>query len=646
MTTPTTTSPSQADPAPAASLLDRLHGPADVRRLPPTELPQLAAELRAEILTVVSRQGGHLASNLGAVELTIALLRTFDPARDAVIWDTGHQTYAWKLLTGRRDLFQQLRGTGGACGFQNRTESPHDAFGAGHAGTAISAALGFAAARDRDGGPGRVVAVVGDGALGCGTSLEGLNSISETTRDFVLVVNDNKMSIARNVGAIARNLNRLIANERYNRLKARLRHGLAKLPGIGPHLHAAIHKLESAVKSLLVPGVLFEQLGLRYIGPIDGHDLGQLLRTFEAVATLREPLVIHVLTSKGYGYPKAEDAPESYHGVGRFDPADGIGEGSSEGFSHHLGRTLEALVEKDPKILAITAGMCSGTGLKPLRERHPVNLVDVGIAEEHAVVFAAGLAAAGHRPVVAIYASFMQRAMDYVFHDVCLQNLPVIFCLDRAGVVEDGPTHHGIHDLGFWRSLPNLAVLQPADGAEFEEMLRAALARGRPAVLRYPRGSAAPLAVPKRTPLEWGRAETLRDGTDVAIWAAGRETVTALAVADRLAAHGLSVAVVNVRFLIPFDEALFRLQAAAMPVVTLENHVLSGGLADCAGRCLAAMPAHRGALHRGWPLEVLAWGAESELRQHHRLDVASLTEDILRLWEKANVEHRTSNAER
>ncbi|MFA4943530.1 MAG: 1-deoxy-D-xylulose-5-phosphate synthase [Lentisphaeria bacterium] len=612
-------------------LLDQVQTPAAVRELPAADLPRLAAEIRAELLATVAAHGGHLASNLGAVELTLALLRAFDPSHDVVIWDTGHQSYAWKLLTGRRELFHRLRQTDGCCGFTLRQESPADPFGAGHAGTAISAALGFAAARDRQGASHRVVAVVGDGALGCGPSLEGLNNIVETTRDFILVVNDNKMSIARNVGAIARHLNRLIADKGYNRLKTTMRRGLSALPVVGGALYRLIHHTEAAAKRVVLGSgavSLFEGLGLRYIGPIDGHDLPRLAATFEAVRNLDGPIVVHVLTEKGHGYPPAEEAPEQFHGVGPFDPEGALPAASAPSFAAHLGGWLARECPADHRLLAITAGMTSGTGLAALRERCPGQLIDVGIAEEHAVVFAAGLAAAGFRPVVAIYASFMQRAMDYVFHDVCLQNLPVVFCLDRAGIVEDGPTHHGIHDLGFWLHLPNLAVLQPADGPELEAMLAALRHHDGPALLRYPRGTAAPLPVPHREPLHWGKAEILRTGPDLAIWASGRETATALEVAQALADRGVAATVVNPRFLTPFDAALLRAHAEAMPVVTLENHVLPGGLASRADAALARAPRHRGLLHLGWPTTVLPWGAEAEIRRQAELDPPAITRRI------------------
>jgi 1-deoxy-D-xylulose-5-phosphate synthase len=619
-------------------LLDSLQTPADLRRIPADRLPELAAEIRREMLAVVSQTGGHLASNLGMVELTIALLRTFDLEKDQFVWDTGHQSYVYKLLTGRRELFQKLRQDDGCCGFLQREESRYDVFGAGHAGTAISAALGVAAARDRLGGKGQVVAVVGDGALGCGVSLEGLNSIIETTDDFILVLNDNKMSIAPNVGAISRCLNRIISGRSYNRFKMSLKSLVLRIPFVGRHLRSGIRSLEEATKSMLVPGVLFEELGLRYIGPLDGHDIPDLLKTLAAVRRLqpqRKPIVLHVLTEKGHGYPYAEQEPEVFHGTSKFDLQTGKATGKkasgeqslSVSFSQSLGTSLEKMMACDKQVVAVTAGMCQGTGLQGIKEKYPDRFFDVGIAEEHAVVFAAGMATAGFKPVVAIYATFMQRAMDYVFHDVCLQNLPVIFCLDRAGAVSDGPTHHGIHDLAFWRSVPGLCVLQPADSLEQEQMLAMLLERGQPAILRYPRGAGANLPVPKRPPLVWGRAAILREGRDVAIWGLGREALTALQVAECLASQGIQACVVNPRFVNPMDAELLRLQAGRLPLVVLEDHCVEGGFASSVAEALAGMDGVR-LLKRGWPREIVPWGSQEGLRRKFGLTVSQLTGEI------------------
>ncbi|NOY81773.1 MAG: 1-deoxy-D-xylulose-5-phosphate synthase [Kiritimatiellaeota bacterium] len=618
-------------------LLDRVRSPADLRGMSLDELGDLASEIRAELLRLVGRHGGHLAPNLGVVELTIALLRVFDPPTDTIILDTGHQGYVYKLLTGRRQLMESLRCDDGCCGFLHRRESPYDAFGAGHAGTAISAALGFAAARDRRDEPDRkVVAVVGDGAAGCGVAFEGLNSIIETTADFILILNDNRMSIAPNVGALSKYLTRIISGGLYNRFKRKLRSFVLRIPRVGPSLRRVIHRVEEVVKGLLLPPTLFEKLGLRYIGPLDGHDLASLIHTFEAVHELRQPLVIHVITRKGQGYPPAEASPEDYHGisagtcvVGKATRAPGDENGAAPmgTFSEAFGEALARRMARDAKVLAITAGMCSGTGLRGIRQQRPERLFDVGIAEEHAAVFAAGLAAAGFLPVVAIYATFMQRAVDYVFHDVCLQELPVVFCLDRAGIVPDGPTHHGIQDIGMWRSLPNLAVLQPADGPELKQMLNLLLDRGAPAILRYPKASATPLAVPRRAPLEWGRAEVLREGTDVSIWALGRESVSALEVADRLEAVGVKARVVNARFIDPLDVDLLENCARAGPVVTLEDHCVRGGLGTALAEAAAgSFPLNL--LRRGWPPRVVLWGTVAGIRRRYGLQPDRLAEDI------------------
>lgn len=617
-------------------LLSRIGGPKAVRQMDEGQLPALAAELRQRILQVVSRRGGHLASNLGSVELTVALLHCFDLAEDAVVWDTGHQAYSYKLLTGRNELFEQLRAEGGCSGFLHRQESVYDHFGAGHAGTAISAALGFAAVRDHREGRGRVIAVVGDGALGSGVALEGLNSIIETTDDFILILNDNRMSIAPNVGAISQYLNRTISGLKYRKLRRLTSEVVDAIPVVGQGLRRWFRRVMMAAKGLLTPGAVFEELGLTYFGPLDGHDLQELTRTFSAVRSLRKPLVLHVLTEKGRGYPHAEKAPELYHGMGEFDlesgqalvPPEPAPEPPPRTFSAHLGDALERIMAKDHSVVAITAGMCHGTGLAAVRKRFPERLYDVGIAEEHAVVFAAGMAAAGMKPVVAIYATFMHRAFDYVYHDVLLQNLPVVFCLDRAGVVDDGPTHHGILDLSWWRGLPELSVLQPADAPMLETMLGERLAAGAPAVIRYPKSLATPLefegGVPSYRP---GRAAVLRKGDNVALWALGREVNTAFQVADMLAGQGVEATVVDVRSVVPLDEQCLLEHARQMPIVTIEDHVCEAGLGAMVAEALAGEGGVR-LLQRGWPREPVACGTCAGLRRTHRLDTESLAEDI------------------
>lgn len=615
-------------------LLAGIKSPADLQSLPAERLPELAAELRQRILSVVSRNGGHLASNLGTVELTVALLRVFGTDRDALIWDTGHQAYSFKLLTGRNELFDSLRQDDGCGAFLSPRESRYDLFGAGHAGTAISAALGFAAARDRNQREGHVVAIAGDGALGSGVALEGLNSIIETTDNFILVLNDNRMSIAPNVGALSQYLNRTISGQRYLRVRRTVADALEAIPVFGRRLHKWFRRVLLAAKGLLTPGAVFEELGLSYIGPLDGHDIPELIRTLKAVRRFQRPVVVHVLTEKGHGYPRAVQAPETFHGMGRFDPESGEPDVTpaseqprAKTFSSHLGDTLCSLMERDSAIVAITAGMCHGTGLTAVRNRFPERFFDVGIAEEHAVVFAAGLAAAGMKPVVAIYATFMQRAYDYVFHDVVLQNLPVMFCLDRAGVVEDGPTHHGIHDLSLWTGLHGLDVLQPADAPMMTAMLDAQIQAGRPTILRYPKANAEALSVNAIPNYEIGRAAVLRDGGDVAIWAVGREVEAALTVARNLEIAGINCTLVDVRSIRPLDARALRDHAGRMPVVTLENHCATTGFALCAKLVLASVPGAR-LLVRGWPDQAIPGGTEKGIREKYRMTPEALAEDI------------------
>ncbi len=624
------------------SLLETIHAPPDLQSLTLAQLQTLASEIRDELLSVVSANGGHLASNLGAVELTIALLRVFGGPADSIVWDTGHQTYPYKLLTGRRELFKNLRQYQGCCGFLSRDESKFDIFGAGHAGTAISAATGLAVARERQNREGRVVAVVGDGALGCGVSLEGLNSVIEATNRLIVVLNDNKMSISPNVGALSHYLNRIISDHRYNRMKGVVSRTIGRIPMVGGWLHRLIHRFQEGAKGILLDGVFFEELGFRYIGPLNGHSIEELIGTFERLKPLdSQPLLIHVLTEKGHGYKPAENDPASYHGLGRFDPETGRPvkgatadrKAAPVSFGESLGQNLCRMLEQDPRLVAITAGMCDGTGLGVVRKKYPQRFFDVGIAEEHAVVFAAGMATQGVVPIVAIYASFMQRALDYAFHDVALQKLPVIFCLDRAGVVPDGPTHHGIHDLGFWRAVPGIAVVQPANGSELREMLQWAVAAAKPCVIRYPKcdDCDGQPAQPLSAPLRPGKAETVRTGENLAIWCLGRETVTGLETAAILADNGIQATVVNTRFIQPFDSALLIEQAQTMPIVTIEDHSLGGGLGDLANGELANLPEAR-TRNFGWPRhQFVPWGDVSDLRRQFGLNPEHIAQEIMTL---------------
>ena len=612
-------------------ILDKIKSPRDLKQLNSEEREKLASEIRVELLDVISRNGGHLAPNLGVVELTIALHTAFNMPEDKIIWDVSHQGYTHKLLTGRKEFFRTLRQDDGCCGFLTRDESEYDSFGAGHAGTAISAALGFAAARDARNGKEKIVAVVGDGSLNCGITLEGLNNVSETTRDFIVVLNDNKMSISKNVGAMAQYLNRIITGKGYNRFKIFMRELVRKIPVFGERMVRRIRRLEEATKSIFVHGVIFEELGFRYIGPVDGHNTEELIRIMEVVKGFDQPALVHVVTEKGHGYKFAEDSPERFHGLSCFDPDTGASINSKEPatFSSIFGETACELAENNDKIVAITAAMSSGTGLSRFAELFPKRFFDVGIAEEHAVVFAAGFATQGFRPIVAMYATFMQRALDYVLHDICLQNLPVILCLDRAGAVDDGPTHHGIYDLAFFRTLPNMVVMQPRNGDELRAMLHKASTMNCPVTIRYPRaacGTYTPDSPPEK--IETGRAELLKKGAGIAIWALGSECATALAVSELLEKEGVSTTVVNTRFIKPFDFSLLEEQARSMPIATIEDSVISGGLAATVDQILADRT-HKALMHFGWKDEIIPHGTVAGIREKFNLTPEKISSGIL-----------------
>lgn len=612
------------------SKLEKINNPSDLKSLSPEELNILAEEIRELIIEVVSANGGHLAPNLGAVELTLALHKVFDSPKDKILWDVGHQTYAHKIICGRKDFFKTLRKYKGCSGFPSPEESEHDPFIGGHAGTALSAALAFAVTRDKKKTNENVVVVIGDGSLTCGSTLEALNNISSTTNSLIIILNDNKMSISQNVGAISRSLNRLISTQGYNRLKALARNAVLKLPGVGKQIVKAIGRLEEAIKSVIVPGVFFEELGIRYVGPIDGHDIQEMERTFEAVKNFEKPVIVHLITEKGKGYCHAEKMPEKFHGLSAFDPVSGerIQNGNSaETFSSVFGSELCSMAENKEDIIAITAAMKSGTGLANFAEKFPDRFYDVGIAEEHALIFAAGLAKAGYRPFVAIYATFLQRALDYIYHDICLQNLPVIICVDRAGIVEDGPTHHGIYDLSFLRSLPNISILCPKDDCELRKMLNAAYNVGSPCVIRYTRSEAGNFgSCPK---VEWGNAQILREGTDISIWGCGRESLTAMQVSDLLSKKGISSSVINPRFLKPFDKELLSKEAQKKLLISIENNAQSGGLRSAllenlSERSIAEF------IHFSLPDIVIEHGDPQEIRKNYGLTPEQICENILK----------------
>ena len=610
-------------------ILDRIQSPADIKKIDSGQLPQLCGELREEIVEAVSRNGGHLAPNLGVVELTVALHRVFDLPKDKIIWDVGHQTYAHKLLTGRRDRFSTIRRYGGLSGFPSPAESEYDPFVSGHAGTSVSAALGFEAANESRHQNGHVVAVVGDGSLICGLSMEALNNVRSTCKNLIIVINDNKMSISRSVGAIPNYLNRIITGSSYNRFKAFAKMALKKLPA-SSEIIGGIQKIEGAAKSLFVPGIFFEELGLRYIGPVNGHKLPDLIETFRRIREFNRPVIVHVITEKGAGCEFAQKHPEKFHGVSGFDPKTGAFAKKSPqlNFSGKFGETLCRLAEKHPEITGITAAMRSGTGMTAFSERFPDRFYDVGIAEGHALTFAAGLAANGLRPVVSIYATFLQRALDSLYHDICLQKLPVIICADRAGVVEDGPTHHGLYDESFALAMPDLCIMAPKNENELAEMLELGYALKAPVMIRYPRGSSGLNDLPC-SQLEKGRAEVVREGNDLAFWAVGTEVKTALETADILMERdNISCRVVNVRFLKPLDTELLRQDAQKMPLVTFENTLSGTGLDTLADRLLISGK-HCGVLHFAWPAdETIPHGSNAELRARFGLTAEAAAQTI------------------
>ena len=561
--------------------LASIASPSDLQQLEIEQLPGLAAEIRQFLLETVSETGGHLGSNLGAVELTLALHYCFNTPKDKIIWDVGHQAYTHKILTGRRDRFHTQRQYKGVSGFPKRSESIHDAFGVGHASTSISAGLGMAVAADLDHDPSRVIAVIGDGSMTGGIAFEGLNQSGHLKKNLIVVMNDNEMSISKNVGAFSAFISRKLNNRHYRDLKKEMKELFSNIPSFGKDILKFARRAENSLKGFLTPGALFEALGFDYIGPIDGHDLPNLIEVFRSAREIEGPLLIHVMTTKGKGYLPAETKPDKFHGVSSFNLDTGTAQKkpSAASYTDYFGRTLCELAQSNDKIVAITAAMPDGTGLTPFAERFPTRFFDVGIAEQHAVCFAAGLAANGYRPVVAIYSSFMQRAYDQVFHDVCLQNLPVTIAMDRGGLVgDDGPTHHGVFDYSFIRHLPGIVCMAPKDEAELRDMLATALTHPGPVALRYPRGAGQGVpcdATP--TPLPIGVAERLREGNDLTIIAIGHPVAAALLAAETVSDLGISCGVINARFVKPLDSQMILAAAAYGPIITVEENVLQGG---------------------------------------------------------------------
>ncbi len=617
--------------------LQRINGPQDLRDLSSAELAELAQEIREVIIATTAEHGGHLASNLGVVELTLGLHLCFDSPRDKIVWDVGHQCYAHKLLTGRRTKFDTLRQAGGLSGYVNPEESEHDQFAAGHGSTALSAALGFAQARDLAGRHERVVAVVGDGALQGGMALEALNQAGDLRADLVVVLNDNEMSISRNVGALANYLSRLRSDPHYLRARDEFSQMMHRTP-LGEAMLEAVEWVKDGVKRLMLPGMLFEDLGLTYLGPVDGHDVAEVRDVLEHAKNVSGPVVVHVLTKKGKGYAPAEKRPCKWHGASPFEAGTGEARQPVNGRSY-TEAFAEAVVElgaRDDRVVGITAAMADGTGMERFASRFPTRCWDVGMCEQHAVTFAGGLAKAGLRPVVAIYSTFLQRAYDQILHDVCLQNLPVILALDRAGLVgDDGPTHHGVFDLAYLRHMPNMTIMAPAHPSEIAPALACALAHGGPVGVRYPRGLG-PERVPTQEAHEWGRGALVRDGQDVTVLALGSMVAPALAAADALEAEGLSVAVVNCRFAKPLDEGLILEHALqAGRVITAEEGVLAGGFGSAVLELLRSRGVPQIEVSRlGIPDQFIEHGDASVLRANLGLDAAGIAAEARRLTQR------------
>ena len=622
-------------------LLDTIQDPAAVKSFAPEQLPQLAQEIRDEIIAVTAQNGGHVGPNLGVVELTIALHRVFDSRVDRFVFDVSHQGYAHKLLTGRGGaFFRRLRQTGGASGFLSRQESAHDAYGAGHAGTALSAALGMAAARDLKGTGEHIVAVCGDAAFSCGITMEALNNVAGSAKRLIVILNDNEWSIARNVGAMSHYLNRLSTSPTYNKIHHDLEKFFTGLPH-GHDMHRLWVKWKRETKDFFVGSSLFENFALRYLGPIDGHNLGELVKNLEFARQCDGPILLHVLTKKGHGLEAARNHPEKFHGLGAFDPATGESRkpapGTPPAYQDVFGQAIVRQARADPRVVGITAAMPSGTGLSRLAAELPRQFFDVGIAEEHAVLFAAGLAAQGLRPVCAIYSTFLQRAVDPIIHDIALQNLPVTFCLDRAGLSpNDGPTHHGLFDLAYLRSVPGATVMQPKDEDELADMLETCLKLDGPAFLRYPRGAGVGVKLKEQpAALPVGYAEVLREGSNIVIWALGPMVQEAMRLADRLAAEEhISVGVVNARFVKPLDRTLLLSQAAVVPLlVTMEDHALAGGFGSAVLEALQDADCPAAVERIGWPDRFIEHGSSVDiLRAAHGLSPDAIYRRVLDRW--------------
>ncbi len=612
-------------------LLDKVNSPQDLKAFSTDQLRQLAGEIRQEIISTTSCRGGHLASSLGAVELILAIHYVFNSPNDKIVFDVGHQAYAHKLITGRRHDFKTLRTLGGLAGFPNREESAFDCFTTGHASTSISAIAGLACARDLADERFKTIALIGDGSMTGGLAFEALNHVGHMGKDLIVVLNDNEMAISKSVGALSLYLSRLITASSYNRFKGDVEYILKRIPAVGSKLFETAKRLQKSAASLLKPGSLFFFFWFKYVGAVDGHDFGILIETLQKIAAFRIPILFHVLTKKGKGYEYAEAEPSSFHGIHAFRIETGEPlppQSDSHNCPHYsevFGEHIVEIAEKNPKTVAITAAMTEGTGLKKFAEKFPGRFFDVGIAEQHAVTFAAGLACGGFRPVVAVYSTFLQRAYDQIFHDVCLQNLPVMFAIDRAGAVgQDGPTHHGMFDIAYLRSLPNIVVMAPKNGAELKAMLDWAHEQTRPVAIRYPRDSSA--SVPQEgavSPIEMGRPEVMREGDDLLIVALGAMVEVGLQASEELAREGIAAGLVNARFAKPLDEKAYcRIVEKAKAVITIEDGTVSGGFGSALMGLIARLKPDRAISFAvlGFPDKFVEHGPRSALLRKYGLN--------------------------
>ena len=628
-------------------MLEEIRSPEDLKVLDPGKYSALAEEIRQFLIEKVSEHGGHLASNLGVVELTIALHLALDLPEDKIVWDVGHQAYTHKILSGRKGEFENLREYGGLSGFPKRRESEYDSFDTGHSSTSISAGLGLVEARDRLHENFTVVSVIGDGALSGGMAYEALNNASRLKSNFIIVLNDNNMSISESTGGFSRYLSKIRVGSGYNNLKKDVSRSLSKVPGVGEPLVENIVRAKMALKQIMVPGMLFENLDITYVGPIDGHNISQMVHIFEEAKKIDRPILIHVKTKKGKGYVPAEKYPSRFHGVGHFDIETGKSTDEKNGISYTeaFSHTICKMAEKDERVVAVTAAMPEGTGLKKFASLYPDRIYDVGIAEEHAVTFAAGMAAGGLKPIVAIYSTFLQRAYDQIIHDVCLQELPVVFAIDRAGLVgSDGETHQGIFDLSYLRSIPGMTVFAPKNKYELRSGLEFGMKSGKPFAIRYPRGTAYSGLKEYQAPIEMGKSELIFEGKEIVLLAVGSMVETALEVKEKLEEEGISAGLVNVRFVKPMDtELLSRLAESYQCFVTMEENVISGGYGEAVSTYMEEKGFETTVLKAAIPDTFVEQGPVALLKKNLKLDADSICQMIKKKYlQKGNQHEGTS----